>query len=59
MTEQDQEFIGPAAILREQRYIFDSRTTDATEAFADYAEASWRLGMQKLLHVHGCLSKEH
>jgi succinate dehydrogenase / fumarate reductase, iron-sulfur subunit len=26
LTEQDQEFIGPAAILREQRYIFDSRT---------------------------------
>jgi succinate dehydrogenase iron-sulfur subunit len=31
MTEQDQEFVGPAAILRAQRYIFDSRTTDATD----------------------------
>jgi succinate dehydrogenase / fumarate reductase iron-sulfur subunit len=31
MTEQDQEFIGPAAILREQRYIFDSRTNDIDE----------------------------
>jgi succinate dehydrogenase / fumarate reductase, iron-sulfur subunit len=31
MTEQDQEFVGPAAILREQRYIFDSRTTDVEE----------------------------
>jgi succinate dehydrogenase / fumarate reductase iron-sulfur subunit len=29
MTEQDQEFVGPAAVLREQRYIFDSRITDA------------------------------
>jgi succinate dehydrogenase / fumarate reductase iron-sulfur subunit len=31
MTEQDKEFLGPAAILREQRYIFDSRTTDYEE----------------------------
>jgi succinate dehydrogenase / fumarate reductase, iron-sulfur subunit len=31
MTDQDQEFIGPAAILREQRYIFDSRTADNKE----------------------------
>jgi succinate dehydrogenase / fumarate reductase iron-sulfur subunit len=31
MTEQDEEFIGPAAILRAQRYIFDSRTTNAKE----------------------------
>jgi succinate dehydrogenase / fumarate reductase, iron-sulfur subunit len=31
MTEQDQEFLGPAAILREQRYLFDSRTTDERE----------------------------
>ena len=31
MIEQDQEFIGPAAILRAQRYIFDSRTADAKE----------------------------
>ncbi len=28
MTEQDLEFLGPAAILREERYIFDSRTSD-------------------------------
>jgi len=28
MVEQDQEFIGPAAILRAHRYIFDSRTVD-------------------------------
>src|SRR5512137_2281191 len=28
MTEQDDEFVGPAAILRAQRYIFDSRTAD-------------------------------
>jgi succinate dehydrogenase / fumarate reductase iron-sulfur subunit len=28
MTEQDSEFIGPAAILRAQRYIFDNRTGD-------------------------------
>lgn len=31
MNEQDQAFIGPAAVLRAQRYIFDSRTTDAAE----------------------------
>jgi succinate dehydrogenase / fumarate reductase iron-sulfur subunit len=31
MTEQDNEFVGPAAILRTQRYIFDSRTTDVKE----------------------------
>ena len=34
MTEQDQEFVGPAAILRAQRYIFDSRTTNQTERLA-------------------------
>jgi succinate dehydrogenase / fumarate reductase iron-sulfur subunit len=31
MVEQDQDFIGPAAILRAQRYIFDSRTCDEKE----------------------------
>jgi len=31
LTEQDQDFIGPAAILREHRYIFDSRNIDAQE----------------------------
>ena len=31
MTEQDQDFLGPAAILREQRYLFDSRTLDVAE----------------------------
>lgn len=31
LTEQNQEFIGPAAILREQRYIFDSRISDVKE----------------------------
>ena len=31
MVEQDQDFIGPAAILRAQRYIFDSRTCDENE----------------------------
>jgi succinate dehydrogenase / fumarate reductase iron-sulfur subunit len=31
MNEQDEDFIGPAAVLRAQRYIFDSRTPDATE----------------------------
>jgi succinate dehydrogenase / fumarate reductase, iron-sulfur subunit len=29
--EQDQKFIGPAAILRAQRHIFDSRITNKTE----------------------------
>ena len=47
MTEQDQEFIGPAAILREQRYIFDSRTTTINE----------RLQILKKPHgVWGCKS---
>ena len=47
MTEQDQEFIGPAAILREHRYIFDSRTNDAYE----------RLEVLKKPHgVWGCKS---
>jgi succinate dehydrogenase / fumarate reductase iron-sulfur subunit len=31
MTEQDEDFLGPAAVLREQRYIFDSRALDAEE----------------------------
>ena len=31
ILEQESRFIGPAAILREQKYIFDSRVTDATE----------------------------
>jgi len=31
ITEQDQQFIGPAAILRAQRYIFDSRTANTKE----------------------------
>jgi succinate dehydrogenase / fumarate reductase, iron-sulfur subunit len=31
ITEQDLEFLGPAAILREERYIFDSRTSDNPE----------------------------
>ena len=47
MTEQDQEFVGPAAILRSQRYIFDSRTTDQPERLAL---------MQKPHGVWGCKS---
>jgi succinate dehydrogenase / fumarate reductase iron-sulfur subunit len=31
MVEQNHEFVGPAAILRAQRYIFDSRTTDVAD----------------------------
>jgi succinate dehydrogenase / fumarate reductase iron-sulfur subunit len=31
MLNEELEFIGPAAILRAQRYIFDSRMTDAAE----------------------------
>jgi succinate dehydrogenase / fumarate reductase, iron-sulfur subunit len=34
LNNGDHEFIGPAAILREQRYIFDSRTADPTERLA-------------------------
>jgi len=47
MVEQDQEFIGPAAVLRAQRYIFDSRTTDAKERLQV---------MQKPHGVWGCKS---
>ncbi len=47
MTEQDHEFIGPAAILREQRYVFDSRTTDVAERLTV---------MQKPHGVWGCKS---
>ena len=31
MIEQDQDFVGPAAILRAQRYIFDSRNQNESE----------------------------
>ncbi len=31
ILEQEPKFIGPAAILRAQKYIFDTRRTDATE----------------------------
>jgi succinate dehydrogenase / fumarate reductase iron-sulfur subunit len=47
MTEQDHEFIGPAAILRAQRYIFDSRTADVAERLAE---------IQKPHGVWGCKS---
>ncbi len=47
MVEQDQDFVGPAAILRAQRYIFDSRITDEKE----------RLNiLQKSHGVWGCKS---
>jgi len=47
MIEQDQEFIGPAAILREQRYIFDCRILNTKE----------RLQIMKKPHgVWGCKS---
>ncbi len=47
MVEQDEEFIGPAAILRAERYIFDSRTIDSNE----------RLSMLQKPHgVWGCKS---
>jgi succinate dehydrogenase / fumarate reductase, iron-sulfur subunit len=47
ITEQDQDFIGPAAILRAQRYIFDSRITDAEERLTV---------MQKPHGIWGCKS---
>jgi succinate dehydrogenase / fumarate reductase iron-sulfur subunit len=31
MLNEEPDFIGPAAILRAQRYIFDSRVTDKLE----------------------------
>ncbi|MCW3999336.1 MAG: succinate dehydrogenase iron-sulfur subunit [Candidatus Bathyarchaeota archaeon] len=34
LTEQDEEFLGPAAVLRAQRYIYDTRTADASERLA-------------------------
>ncbi|MCW3995768.1 MAG: succinate dehydrogenase iron-sulfur subunit [Candidatus Bathyarchaeota archaeon] len=47
ITEQDSDFVGPAAILRAHRYIFDSRTTDVTERLAV---------MQKPHGIWGCKS---
>jgi succinate dehydrogenase / fumarate reductase iron-sulfur subunit len=47
MTEQDFQFVGPAAILRAQRYIFDSRTTDEKERLQN---------MQKPHGIWGCKS---
>jgi succinate dehydrogenase / fumarate reductase iron-sulfur subunit len=34
LTEQDDEFLGPAAVLRAQRYIYDTRVSDAEERLA-------------------------
>ncbi len=34
LNKEDHEFVGPAAILREQRYLFDSRIADAPERLA-------------------------
>ncbi len=34
LNNEDHEFIGPAAVLREQRYIFDSRTANAAARLA-------------------------
>jgi succinate dehydrogenase / fumarate reductase iron-sulfur subunit len=31
MLREEPDFIGPAAVLRAQRYIFDSRVTDTSE----------------------------
>lgn len=47
MTEQDHEFVGPAAILRAQRYILDSRITDEKERLQI---------MQKPHGIWGCKS---
>ncbi len=47
MVEQDCEFLGPAAILRAQRYIFDSRTSNVAERLAV---------LQKPHGVWGCKS---
>lgn len=34
LNGEDREFVGPAAVLREQRYIFDSRTANVEERLA-------------------------
>jgi succinate dehydrogenase / fumarate reductase iron-sulfur subunit len=47
MVEQDEEFLGPAAILRSERYIFDSRAIDKKERLAI---------LQKPHGVWGCKS---
>jgi succinate dehydrogenase / fumarate reductase iron-sulfur subunit len=47
MVEQDEDFLGPAAILRAERYIFDSRSANSKE----------RLALLKKPHgVWGCKS---
>jgi succinate dehydrogenase / fumarate reductase iron-sulfur subunit len=47
MTEQDHDFLGPAAILRAQRYLFDSRISEEKERVAV---------LQKPHGVWGCKS---
>ncbi|MGD6851740.1 MAG: succinate dehydrogenase/fumarate reductase iron-sulfur subunit [Candidatus Bathyarchaeia archaeon] len=34
LNGEDEEFVGPAAVLREQRYVFDSRTANTKERLA-------------------------
>lgn len=47
ILEQEQRFIGPAAVLRAQKYIFDSRRNDATERMQI---------MEKSFGIWGCKS---
>ena len=47
ILEQEPKFIGPAAILRAQKYIFDSRRTDTTERMS---------AMEKPFGIWGCKS---
>jgi succinate dehydrogenase iron-sulfur subunit len=47
ILEQEPKFIGPAAILRAQKYIFDSRRTDTTERISV---------MKKPYGIWGCKS---
>jgi len=47
ILEQEPKFIGPAAILRAQKYIFDSRRTDTTERMSV---------MEKPYGIWGCKS---
>lgn len=38
LNREDHEFVGPAAVLREQRYVFDSRTPNVEERLAVIGE---------------------
>jgi succinate dehydrogenase/fumarate reductase-like Fe-S protein len=55
---RDQEFIGPAAVLRAQHYLFDSKTTNANERLK-VMQKFHAFGLVKATTYARFLSKEH